>query len=136
MNDRDTYPKKWQIRFAFFDKYGAPSTPEFQAAFKTEKPMRRVLLNMNFTAFLFGLIYFFVLGLWRKNLVLLAIFVGIIIILFIIEVIFEFSFSEIILRAIAMGFAMMWGITANYSYYLKEVKGINGWNPFEGMRLR
>jgi len=24
-------------------------------------------------------------------------------------------------------------MTANYSYYLKQVKGDNGWNPFNGI---
>lgn len=29
----------------------------------------------------------------------------------------------------------MWGFTANYAYYLKKVKGLDGWNPFEGFSL-
>lgn len=28
------YPIKWQKRFAFFDTYGAPKTPEHKAAIK------------------------------------------------------------------------------------------------------
>ncbi|KEZ74361.1 membrane protein, partial [Pseudomonas syringae pv. syringae FF5] len=32
-------------------------------------------------------------------------------------------------------FSLMYALTANYSYYLKEVKGEQGWNPFKGMRL-
>ncbi|RMS19805.1 hypothetical protein ALP71_00260, partial [Pseudomonas coronafaciens pv. garcae] len=32
-------------------------------------------------------------------------------------------------------FSLMYSLTANYSYYLKEVKGEQGWNPFKGMRL-
>ncbi|WP_164446699.1 DUF2628 domain-containing protein, partial [Pseudomonas viridiflava] len=32
-------------------------------------------------------------------------------------------------------FSMMYALTANYAYYLKEVKGEQGWNPFKGMRL-
>jgi hypothetical protein len=29
----------------------------------------------------------------------------------------------------------MYGLSANYAYYLKQVKGSQGWNPFEGLRM-
>jgi hypothetical protein len=128
------YSQKWQDRFAFFDQYGAPGTPEFKAALKAETPGRRILFNMNIIAFFFGFIYFFVLGLWKKNLVLAAIAIGIGVILGIIEVVTGFTLPRGADMGINIALAMMWGMTANYAYYLKEVKGLDGWNPFEGIR--
>jgi hypothetical protein len=32
-------------------------------------------------------------------------------------------------------FSVMYAIMTNYAYYLKEVKGEQSWNPFEGMRF-
>ncbi|SQI44479.1 Protein of uncharacterised function (DUF2628) [Leminorella richardii] len=133
--DRSKYSQKWQDRFAFFDQHGAPNTPEFKAALKAETFGRRILFNMNIIAFFFGFIYFFVLGLWKKNLVLAAIAIGVGLVLGIIEVATGFYLPRGADMGINFGLAMMWGITANYAYYLKEVKGLDGWNPFEGMRL-
>ncbi|AKJ40719.1 DUF2628 domain-containing protein [Pragia fontium] len=135
MDNKSKYSEKWQTRFAFFDQYGAPDTPEHKAAIKAEKPMRRILFNMNFIAFFFGFIYFFVLGLWKKNLVLLGITIGIGIVLAIIEVATGFYLPRGVDMGINIACAMMWSMTANYAYYLKEVKGSDSWNPFEGMRL-
>lgn len=133
--DRSKYSEKWQARFAFFDQYGAPNTPEHKAAIKAEKPMRRVLLNMNIIAFFFGFIYFFVLGLWKKNLVLLGITIAIVFVIGTFEVITGFYLPRGANMGINIACAMMWSMTANYAYYLKEVKGSDSWNPFEGMRL-
>lgn len=133
--DRSKYSQKWQDRFAFFDQHGAPSTPEFKAALKAEPFGRRILFSMNIIAFFFGFIYFFVLGLWKKNLVLAAIAIGIGFILGIIEVVTGFYLPRGADMGINIALAMMWGMTANYAYYLKEVKGLDGWNPFEGIRM-
>lgn len=127
--DRSKYSQKWQDRFAFFDQHGAPNTPEFKAALKAETFGRRILFNMNIIAFFFGFIYFFVLGLWKKNLVLFAISCVISILLCI------FNAPRGAEHGINFALALMWGLTANYAYYLKEVKGLDGWNPFEGIRL-
>ena len=133
--DRSKYSQKWQDRFAFFDQYGAPGTPEFRAAIKAETFSRRILFNMNIIAFFFGFIYFFVLGLWKKNLVLAAATIGIGVILGIFQVATGLYLPRGADMGINIGLAMMWSMTANYAYYLKEVKGLDGWNPFEGMRM-
>ncbi|GKX55852.1 membrane protein [Leminorella grimontii] len=132
--DRSKYSQKWQDRFAFFDQYGAPNTPEFKAALKAETFGRRILFNMNIIAFFFGFIYFFVLGLWKKNLVLFGIAMGVSIVFTIVQIV-----TGLNLRGVDMGLnialASMWALSANYAYYLKEVKGLDGWNPFEGIRM-
>ncbi len=126
------YSAKWQERFAFFDKNGAPGTATYKNALRALPFGKRVLVNSNIIAFFFGFIYFFVLGLWRKNLSL----VGIAAVLGLIMGVFEGITGITIPRAIDTGtnvaLALMWSMTANYAYYLKEVKGLNGWNPFEG----
>jgi len=125
---------KWQERFAFFEQHGGPSSPGFKEAFKALPKRKRLLINVNFIALFFGVIYFFVLGLWRKNLSLLAI-------VFALSMTVEIAFyvtGQDVPRAVnnALNFAcgIMYAFTVNYAYYLKKVKGSQSWNPFEGMR--
>jgi hypothetical protein len=127
---------KWQERFAFFDQYGAPKSPDFKLGFKQLPARKRILINLNFIAFFFGPIYFFVLGLWKKNLAIIAIIVAL---SFALALIFTLLGYEQAPKAFDTGvnvaFALMYGLSANYAYYLKQVKGSQGWNPFEGLRL-
>lgn len=126
------YPAKWQERFAFFDNNGAPGTASYKSALKALPFGKRVLVNSNIIAFFFGFIYFFVLGLWRKNLVLTGIALAVGIVLGVIELMLGGALPAAVNTIVNIGLAMMWTLTANYAYYLKEVKGLNGWNPFEG----
>uniref|UniRef100_UPI0036DEE81B DUF2628 domain-containing protein n=1 Tax=Photorhabdus sp. RM322S TaxID=3342825 RepID=UPI0036DEE81B len=130
--DKSQYSEKWQARFTFFEQHGAPKASEYSAAIKAESFGRRILLNMNFIAFFFGFIYFFVLGLWRKNLALFGIAVVVGILLGIIESILNIEISPVVSMSINCAFAAIWGITANYAYYLKEKVNSQSWNPFEG----
>ncbi|MGF6199448.1 DUF2628 domain-containing protein [Pseudomonas laurylsulfatiphila] len=127
---------KWQERFAFFDQYGAPKSPDFKLGFKQLPARKRILINLNFIAFFFGPIYFFVLGLWKKNLAIIAIIVAL---SFVLALIFTLLGYEEAPKALNSGmnivFALMYGLSANYAYYLKQVNGSQGWNPFEGLRL-
>ena len=127
---------KWQERFAFFDQHGGPKSPDFKQAFKQLPARKRILINLNFIAFFFGPIYFFVLGLWKKNLAIIAIIVAL---SFSLALIFTLLGYEQAPKAFDTGmnvvFALMYGLSANYAYYLKQVKGSQGWNPFEGLRL-
>jgi hypothetical protein len=59
-----------QERFAFYDAYGQPSgSTEARAAFRALPFGTRFRMNTNIWAFLFGPIYYFVKGMWRKGLV-------------------------------------------------------------------
>ncbi|NDJ59052.1 DUF2628 domain-containing protein [Enterobacteriaceae bacterium 4M9] len=127
------YSAKWQERFAFFDKNGSPGTPQYKAELKALPFGKRVLINSNIIAFFFGFIYFFVLGLWRKNLVLVAIAIGVALVLGIIEGMMGAPLPRGVDMGVNIALGLMWSTTANYAYYLKEVKGLNGWNPFEGI---
>ena len=118
--------EKWQQRFNFFNTYGAPDSSEFKAAIKAQ-PMRvRLLYLINFWAFFFGPIYFVILGLWKKGLILLAISIGVSIVLNLLGGILP----PFVFTAVGLMISLMWGMTANYAYYLKKVKGIDNWNPF------
>ncbi|MBA1190825.1 DUF2628 domain-containing protein [Pseudomonas entomophila] len=132
--DISQHKPKWQERFAFFDAHGAPSSPEYKAALKQQPFKKKLLINMNFIALFFGPIYLFVLGLWKKNLALLGIIIGAGLV---IDVLFALLGMETP-RAINTGFGvatnLLYGLSANYAYYLKERKGEQGWNPFKGMR--
>lgn len=129
------YPIKWQKHFAFFDTYGAPKTPEHKAAIKQQPYFARFLIMFNFFAYFFGPIYFAIVGLWKKALILLAISLCITMLFATIELIIGREFPRPVWTAISLGVSFMWGFTANYAYYLKKVKGLDGWNPFEGFSL-
>ncbi|MDO5073899.1 MAG: DUF2628 domain-containing protein [Neisseria animaloris] len=135
-NDYSGLSGKWQKRFEFFDKYGTnPNVLEFKAAIKAVPFMQRNLYLINFIAFFFGFIYFFVLGLWRKNLTLLGITVACSILLDAAIMLFAPDITEHSLNAINRGvgfaFAALYALTANRAYYLHKVKGSKSWNPFE-----
>ncbi|WP_179401029.1 DUF2628 domain-containing protein [Burkholderia guangdongensis] len=126
---------KWQERFAFFDAYGAPNSPEFRAALKELPGRQKRLINYSFLGFFFGPFYFFTLGMWRKALVLLAISLGIGVLEAIVVISTGIDIPPAIDLGINIGIAMLSAMTVNYSYYLKHVRNSNGWNPFEGMRI-
>lgn len=117
---------KWQFRFDFFDRYGAPSTPEYKAAFKALPFMDRLKINMNFFALFFGFIYFFILGMWRKALGLIGISLAV-------GIVAAFL-PDAIGRGLGIAYSLLVGMAANYAYYLDQRKGSVSWNPFEGVR--
>lgn len=130
------YSKKWQQRFEFFDRYGTdPVALEYRNAMKEIPFFKRYLYQLNFIALFFGFIYFFILGLWRKNLALIAI--GIIMgLVFNVAInIFALDMSEQtfeqISRGVGFGLAYLYSMTANQAYYLHKVKGSKSWDPFE-----
>jgi len=127
----DTYPQKWQDRFAFFDQHGAPNSPGFKEALKALPSFgERRKINFNWLAWLFGPIYFAVLGMWKKALTGL----GIAIALGVVTSFIPGHFSDVLARGVGFAMAFLFGLSANYGYYLKERRGQNGWNVFEGMR--
>ena len=67
----------WQRRFAFFDLYGLPSSsPAAKAAYRTLPFWDKVRLTSNVWAFLFGFLYFYVKGMWRKGTTILGAGIG------------------------------------------------------------
>nr|BFD40888.1 hypothetical protein FFPRI1PSEUD_23870 [Pseudomonas sp. FFPRI_1] len=94
-----------------------------------------MLINANVIAFFFGPIYLFVLGLWKKNLAMLGIILAINVVLSVIFEILGMEFPKPLTTGLNVAVSMTYALMTNYSYYLKEVKGEQSWNPFQGMRF-
>ncbi|VVO48228.1 hypothetical protein PS850_00164 [Pseudomonas fluorescens] len=128
------YSAKWQERFAFFDAHGAPNAPGYKPALKLLPFKQKITINANIIAFFFGPIYLFVLGLWKKNLTLIAIIIALSLALEVVYALVDFSFAKQVNFAMGFAFNLLYALSTNYAYYLKEQKGEQGWNPFKGMR--
>jgi hypothetical protein len=129
------YSAKWQERFAFFDANGAPKEKSFNAAYKALPWKKKFRVHMNLIAFFFGPIYLFVLGLWKKNLALLGIMLLTYAVVIVIFAFLEMETPRPVANGLSLAFSLMYGLATNYAYYLKEVKGEQGWNPFKGFRI-
>ncbi len=121
---------KWRERFMFFEQNGAPSAPSFQTAYKALPYKKKLLININFYAVFFGPIYFLILGMWKKALTILGLAVLAGVLGGVIEAFIKIDTT----RGLGIAIGIMAGMTANYSYYCKTVKGENGWNIFKGLR--
>lgn len=122
---------KWQRRFEFFAKHERGELPNIKS-FYGGAPL---YIRMNWIAFWFGFIYFFVLGLWRKNLTIWLISFILNITLSFIVLFFEFDINSLNFINIAVA-GSIYGTVANKAYYLHKVKGSKSWNPFEGLWWR
>ncbi|CDL79711.1 DUF2628 domain-containing protein [Xenorhabdus cabanillasii] len=131
--DKSKYSEKWQERFEFFENNGSPASKKNREALRNLPFLKQIKINMNFFAVFFNFIYFIILGLWKKGLTLLGFIFAIIFILGIIDSIFSLELSDNFYNAIGVAFAFLYGLSANYAYYLKEIKGDDSWNPFKGI---
>lgn len=134
VQSRNAYSEKWQQRFAFFDEHGAPNSPTFKPAWLKLPLRQRIKINANIIAFFFGPIYLFVLGLWKKNLTMIGILLAV---SFVSEIFYsatDFAYAKQLDFAEGFVINAFYAWTANYSYYLKEIKGEQSWNPFKGLR--
>lgn len=123
----DNLSDSWRWKFDFFHTYGLPSaSAEAKAAYRNLSLMAKLRLTSNILAFLFGPLYFFVKGMWRKGLTLLGLTITVMTVLVVVGV------SDMVVRAAGTGLAALAMSTANYAYYLHVVRGSQSWNPFEG----
>ncbi|MGE6333268.1 DUF2628 domain-containing protein [Stenotrophomonas sp. NPDC077659] len=123
--DLNQYSPKWQFRFNFFQQHGAPKEPGFRQAWKALSFGDRLKININFFAFFFNWVYLLILGMWRKAIVVVGIYVALIALAFVLP--------EIVVRALWFATSFLVASSTNYSYYQEKVKGNTRWNPFEGM---
>jgi hypothetical protein len=134
MNAADLKPQ-WRERFAFYDAHGAPSSAAYRSAFDALPFGRRLTLGMNGFALLLGPVYYFALGMWRKGLALSMLVIALGGLETGFEALTGIEIPAALDTALSVALALLFGVCANYAYYLK-VHGRDGWNPFEGMRLR
>lgn len=117
----------WRIRFAYFETYGPVGcSPEGRQAFRALSLWDKARIATNPLALLFGPVYFFVKGMWRKGLTLLLLAVP----------------SAVVIVVVGPGGAVEWAValmvpvlamtTANYAYFLHVVERSRSWNPWEG----
>lgn len=122
----------WQKKFDFYEENGVPGSPGYRKALaKSPFPMQ-ISLSMNAMAFIFGIVYFCVLGLWKKGLMLLLSFFVLVIVTGILEQTYGEDF-EFVYQIIGMTYAVVGATIVDSAYYLKKVKGIDNWNPFENV---
>ncbi|MGE2715203.1 DUF2628 domain-containing protein [Mycolicibacterium litorale] len=127
----DELPASWRQRFAFYDEYGVPNTsPESREAYRRLPLGTKMRLTVNIWAFLFGPIYFFVKGMWRKGLVLLALAIALA------AIVLSLNAPDVVDRVASLIVPALALTTANYAYYLHVVKGSRSWNAFEGLSRR
>jgi len=116
---------KWQYRFDFFARHGAPKTKEYRQALKALPFAGKLKVNINVFALFFGWIYLLILGMWRKALVVIGINV--------VLIIAAFLLPPLIMRVLFATLGIAVAMSTNYGYYLEKVKGKESWNPFEGL---
>ncbi len=117
---------KWRFRFDFFERTGGPQAPGYKDAFKALSFGERLKINMNFFALFFGFIYFFVLGLWRKAISLVG--------LWLLLVVVALLLPDALARGLGVAYSVSVAMAANYAFYLDRIKGSTSWNPWEGLR--
>lgn len=128
--DMEDFDEVWIDRFQFFQKHGPPKTTSYKTGLKEREGfIAKARINMNFYAFLFGFIYFFVKGMWQAGLTILA--------LSIVATIFLFalpdSASDALSRIIGIAISILAARTANYTYYRQEVLKEEDFNIFKGL---
>ena len=132
MPQEKAFSDKWKKRFDFFEKHGLPGSPSHKQALKEMGYFQRFPYILNFYALFFGLIYFCILGLWKKGLVLIVIFGVIQLIIGMLEVAFNANLDALS-RAAEFTYAAFCAQIANSAYYLRKIKDHDSWNPFEAM---
>lgn len=120
------YDAVWADRFNFFEQVDTANPKEAKAALKSLSAIKRMRINMNFYAFLFGPIYFLVKGMWKGAITTLMIAILIVII--------GNFLPDAIGRAVGMASAMLCGLSANYTFYRSKVLDQQDYNIFKGMR--
>ena len=124
---------KWQARFDYFDKEEKMSKQEKKDDYKKAS----FSIKFNFLGLFFGPIYFLILGLWRKALVLVVLHLLLLAITgIVLNTLDTFPGTDsTIINSVSYGFGAIYAAIANKAYYLHVRKTSRSWNPFEGLAL-
>ena len=113
--------EKWKYRFSFYDEHGFPgiwgASPEYKQALKGLNTRQKIIIRTNVIAFFFSWVYLFVLGLWKKAIVVLF--------LAIFSLIFGYMIGYNVFGFIIAAYV---SYNTNRWFYEKEVKGIHTWS--------
>lgn len=110
----------WKLKFRLLRKAGVPGLKNLKAL----APGERVKIGFNVLAFLFGPLYYFAKGMWKKA---LSLFVACVIGIVALEVILGCFGLYRVANALGYGVAAIFAVRANVDYYKKMVLGDNGW---------
>lgn len=124
--------EKWRDRFKFFNQHGLPGTVTYRAARSQLTFSRRLKIDCNGYAFIFGFLYFCILGLWKKGLVLFVTAIVISLLIGFIEGLMHVNLNAL-QKLINVGYMYVCSTSANTAYYLRMVKGLDSWNPLQGL---
>jgi len=106
----------WKKRFRLIEQAGGPTLPRIRELDGRE----RMSINFNGWAFLFGVFYLLAKGLWRQGVAYLVLVVALSAVLVALH-------WEGLLRPLGMGFAAVFALRANVSYYRRIVLGDAPW---------
>ncbi|MCZ9150216.1 DUF2628 domain-containing protein [Escherichia albertii] len=113
--------EKWKYRFSFYDEHGFSgfwgASPEYKQALKGLNTRQKITIRTNVIAFFFSWVYLFVLGLWKKAIVVLF--------LAIFSLIFGYMIGYNVFGFIIAAYV---SYNTNRWFYEKEVKGIHTWS--------
>ena len=115
--------KIWQRRFAFFTEHGSPLSPSGAQALQKLPFMTGSSIRFNVWGFLFGPIYFLVLGIWKRA---ISIFALVIVVALVMEKVAGSS-ADPLIGIISSVFCAM---TVNFARYIQVTEGRDEWNPF------
>ncbi len=108
--------ENWKARFRAIERAGGPDLPKFRDLSISD----RRTLRLNWLAFFLGPFYYLAKGLWRQAIVYVVLAIACV---FIMESIGLGKFS----RAVGYGFAAVYAVRANISYYKRLVLGEIPW---------
>jgi hypothetical protein len=127
----DGLSPRWQERFDFFAEYGAPNgTAAARSAIRELPWGKRIAITSNFVAFLFGPLYFFAKGMWRKGITVSGASLALAIASIMLPV------PPTVANGLSAAVGALAMTSANYAYFLHVTKGSRSWNPFEGLERR
>ncbi|WOB27947.1 MULTISPECIES: DUF2628 domain-containing protein [Xanthomonas] len=114
--DRFNVSDTWKKRFKVIAKAGGTKLPDFRSLSSGE----RRGINFNWLAFLLGPFYFLAKGLWRQAVVYVLLAIAL-------ATLLELVGLGQLGRAVGYGFAAIYAVRANVSYYAKVVQGQAPW---------
>ena len=117
-----TLSTAWQRRFAFYRAYGWPFTGEGAAALRKMPFATARALSFNVWGFLFGPIYYYALGLWKRGTSLLGLAV-------VFSIVCQHLFGDTALRVVGVTEAALFACLVNYPYFIQVTEGRDDWNP-------
>ncbi len=106
----------WKNTFRLIERAGGPDLPQFKELSFGE----RFSINFKLLAFLFGPFYFLAKGLWKQAVLYLLIALALVFL-------FDALGLEKVSKSIGYGFAAIYAVRANVSYYRKAVLNVTPW---------